>query len=267
MEGMAVLKPAGVIEIGGDRLEYLHHGPQPADAPALVLLHEGLGSAHLWGDFPARLAEATGLGVFAFSRRGYGASSPYPLPWPYSYMHDEAREVLPRVLDAIGLRRGVLVGASDGASIATIYMGSVRDERIAGLVLIAPHFIVEDETAAGAVAAKAMFEQGDLKPKLARWHRDVEIAFYGWNDTWTKPDFKESWNICEYLPAIGVPIRILQGERDEYATVAQIRIAESACTCPVEATMMPGIGHSIFRESPEDTTAAVVAFAARVLGS
>ena len=262
---MAVLAASGFIEIGEDRLEYRHLGPQPADAPTLVLLHEGLGAATLWADLPARLQHATGLGVFAFSRRGYGASSPRPLPWPFAYMHEEAREVLPRVLDAIGFRSGVLVGASDGASIATIYTGGCDDPRVRGLALIAPHFIVEDETAAGAAAAKVAYEQGDLRPKLARWHANVDVAFHGWNAAWTNPAFKREWDISAYLPAIRVPIRILQGEQDEYATSEQIAIAERLCTCPVEATLMPGVGHSVFRDAPEATASAIAAFVGKVL--
>src|SRR3954468_5058107 len=119
-------------------------GPAPEDAPTLVLLHEGLGSTALWGDFPERLAAATGAGVFAYSRTGYGASSPAALPRPLDYMHVEAFEVLPNILDAIGFRRGILLGHSDGASIATIYAGGVQDHRVRGLALIAPHFVVED---------------------------------------------------------------------------------------------------------------------------
>ena len=263
---MAVLEASGFIEIGQDRLEYRHLGPQPADAPTLVLLHEGLGAATLWADLPARLQQATGLGVFAFSRRGYGASSPRPLLWPFGYMHEEAREVLPGVLGYIGYRSGVLVGASDGASIATIYAGGCDDPRVRGLALIAPHFIVEDETAAGAGAAKIAYEQGDLRPKLARWHANVDVAFYGWNAAWTNPAFKREWDISAYLTHIGVPVRILQGERDAYATIEQIRIAERLCTGTVEATMMPGIGHSVFRDAPEATAAEIAAFVGKVLG-
>lgn len=264
---MTALSASGFIEIGGDRLEYRHLGPQPGEAPTLVLLHEGLGAADLWADLPQRLQHGTGLGVFAFSRRGYGGSSPRPLLWPFAYMHEEAREVLPRVLDAIGFTSGCLIGASDGASIATIYAGSFNDPRIRGLTLIAPHFIVEDATAAGANAAKVAYEQGDLRPKLARWHSHVDAAFYGWNAAWTNPAFKRDWNITEHLPAIRVPVRILQGENDEYATPEQLRIAERLCRYPVEATLMPGIGHSIFREAPEATAAAIVEFTGRVLAS
>lgn len=261
---MAALSASGFLEIGADRLEYRHLGPQPADAPAIVLLHEGLGSADLWADLPQRLA-ATGLGVLAFSRRGYGNSSPRELPWPFAYMHEEAREVLPRVLDAIGFKKGFLVGASDGASIATVYAGAFDDARVRGVTLIAPHFIVEDQTENGALTAKAGYEQGDLKPKLARWHRNVDIAFYGWNLCWTNKEFKRTWDITEFLPRIRCPVQILQGERDDYGTIAQIELARRYCRVEVEATMMPRIGHSIFRDDPEATTAAIADFVKRRL--
>src|SRR6195952_4809792 len=152
-------------------------GPAPDDAPTIVLLHEGLGSAGLWGDFPEKLAVATGAGVFAYSRVGYGASSRATLPRPIDYMHVEALEVLPKVLDAIGFRRGLLVGHSDGASIAAIYAGGVHDHRIRGLALIAPHFIVEDISVKSIAEIKTIYETTDLKAKLARWHRPVENAF------------------------------------------------------------------------------------------
>src|SRR5215472_6932553 len=140
------LAPSGFLRIGDSDLEYRLLGPSPEQAPTLVLLHEGLGSVALWGDFPQQLQETTGAGVFVYSRAGYGASSPVTLPRPLDYMHREALDVLPKLLDAIGFRRGILVGHSDGASIAAIYAGSVQDHRIRALALIAPHFVVEDIT-------------------------------------------------------------------------------------------------------------------------
>src|SRR5215472_5979062 len=134
------LAPQGFLSIDGSSLEYRMLGPSPDQAPTLVLLHEGLGCAALWGDFPEQLQAATGLGVFVYSRAGYGASSPVELPRPLDYMQREALDVLPKLLDTIGFRRGLLIGHSDGASIATIYAGSVGDHRIRGLALIAPHF-------------------------------------------------------------------------------------------------------------------------------
>src|SRR5271168_5055598 len=141
---MAKLTPTGFLTIGASDLEYRMIGPSPEEAPTIVMLHEGLGSAALWGDFPEKLQAATGAGVFVYSRAGYGASTPVKLPRPLDYMEIEARDVLPELLEAIGFRRGLLVGHSDGASIAAIYAGSHQDHRVCGIALIAPHFIVED---------------------------------------------------------------------------------------------------------------------------
>src|SRR5262249_30192438 len=155
-------------------------GPRPDAAPTLVLLHEGLGSVAVWNSFPEALAAATGAGVFAYSRAGYGRSSPSKLPRPVSFMHDEATEVLPRVLDVMSFRRGLLVGHSDGASIAAIYAGSVQDHRVRGLALMAPHFFTEDMGIAEIARAKVEFERGSLRAKLARLHADPDNAFYNW---------------------------------------------------------------------------------------
>ena len=257
---------SGFIEVCGDQLEYRHIGPQPGDAPTLVMLYEGLGAADLWADLPMRLQAGTGYGVFAYSRRGYGGSSPRPLLWPFAYLHEEAQDVLPKVLDTIGFQRGALIGASDGATIATIYGGGARDPRVRSITLIAPHFIVEDATAAGAGAAKIAYEQGDLRPKLGRYHKHVDVSFYGWNACWTNLAFKREWDITEYLPRLTVPLQILQGENDEYATPEQVRIGERLSGGPVEAMLMPGIGHSIFREAPELTAGKIVDFVQRSIG-
>ena len=167
---MATFSPSGFLRIGESDLEYRMIGPAPDQAPTLVMLHEGLGCAALWGDFPDRLQAATGLGVFVYSRAGYGASSPVTLPRPLDYMHREALDVLPKLLDQIGFRRGLLVGHSDGASIAAIYAGGVQDHRLRGLALIAPHFVVEDVSVASIAEIKTAYETTELKQKLARWH-------------------------------------------------------------------------------------------------
>src|SRR5947208_939388 len=218
---MTALAPTGFLHIGSSDLEYRMIGPTPDDAPTIVMLHEGLGSVGLWGDFPDRLQAATGACVFVYSRSGYGASTPVELPRPLDYMHIEAREVLPKLLDAIGFRRGLLLGHSDGASIAAIYAGGVADHRVRGIAMIAPHFIVEDISVTSIAAIKQAYETTDLKSKLARWHRDVDNAFYGWNDAWLDPRFRD-WDISEFLAYIRVPIAIVQGANDQYGTLRQV---------------------------------------------
>jgi len=258
------LEESGHLAIGSQRLEYRFIGPQPDKAPTLVLLHEGLGCVGLWNDFPEKLSAATGAGVFVYSRAGYGASSPVKLPRPLGYMHDEARETLPRLLDAIGFRRGLLVGHSDGASIAAIYAGSHQDHRVGGLVLIAPHFFTEDPGIASIVEAKKAYETGDLRARLARWHADVDNAFKGWNGAWLDPEFRK-WDITGFLAYIRVPMLIVQGKDDQYGTVRQIEVAQQECYCPVEVALLPGARHSPQRDAPEPTLKAISEFVERVL--
>ncbi len=260
---MTKLQEAGMLAIGSATLEYCMTGPRPDSAPTLVLLHEGLGSAGLWGDFPERLAAATGTGVFSYSRVGYGRSSPAALPRPLTYMHEEA-DILSAILAEIGFRRGLLVGHSDGASIATLYLGAHQDHRVRGLSLIAPHFVVEDVSIASIAQAKTDYEQGDLRAKLERWHDDVDKAFRGWNDAWLDPGFRR-WDISDSLGYIRVPVQIVQGEADQYGTRRQIEIAEEECYCPVDVSMLRGIGHAPHREAPDATLGAIADFVNRIL--
>jgi pimeloyl-ACP methyl ester carboxylesterase len=261
---MTTLSPTGFLTIGASELEYRMIGPAPDSAPTIVMLHEGLCSAGLWGDFPEKLQATTGAGVFAYSRAGYGASTPVRLPRPVDYMHIEAREVLPKLLDVIGFRRGLLLGHSDGASIAAIYAGSHQDHRVEGIALIAPHFIVEDISVASIAEIKTAYETTSLKEKLARWHKDVDNAFYGWNDAWLDPAFR-NWDISEVLAYIRVPIAILQGVDDVYGTMRQVEIAQQECYCPVDVTVIPGAGHQPHREAPGPTLDAITEFANAVL--
>jgi pimeloyl-ACP methyl ester carboxylesterase len=255
----------GFLDIHGQCLEYRVIGPRPGDAPTLVLLHEGLGCVGLWGDFPDLVQKATGAGVFVYSRAGYGQSSPVRLPRPLTYMHDEARETLPALLDSIGFRHGLLIGHSDGASIATIYAGSHQDHRIRALVLIAPHFFTEDQGIASIVEAKTAYETTDLRARLSRWHKDVDNAFYGWNGAWLDPKFR-NWDISEELAYIRVPILIVQGEDDQYGTVRQIEVAERDCYCPVEVALLPHVRHAPQREALEVTVKVIADFARRACG-
>jgi len=202
--------------------------------------------------------------VFVYSRAGYGASSPVTLPRPLDYMHVEALDVLPKLLDAIGFRRGLLVGHSDGASIASIYAGAHQDHRVQGIALIAPHFIVEDISVKSIAEIKTAYETTNLREKLSRWHNDVDNAFYGWNGAWLDPKFRE-WDISEYLAYIRVPVAILQGVNDQYGTMRQAEIAQDECYCPVDVSIIQGAGHSPHREAPEPTLRTVTEFAQAAL--
>ena len=256
----------GILDLGDMQLEYRMIGPRPDAAPTLVMLHEGLGCVGMWGDFPDKLQAATGCGVFVYSRVGYGQSSPAKLPRRLDFMHVEAREILPRILDAIGFRRGLLVGHSDGASIAAIYGGSVQDHRLAGLVLMAPHFFVEDVTSASIAELHEAYATTDLRARLARWHKDVDATVHGWTDVWLKNDFR-SWDLTEDLAYIRVPILIVQGEDDQYGTVRQIEAAQEECYCPVEVALLPNVKHVPHREGTERTLEIVTEFCLRALRS
>jgi pimeloyl-ACP methyl ester carboxylesterase len=261
---MSNLTPTGFLAINGASLEYKWLVPQSADAPTIVMLHEGLGSVGLWGDFPEKLQQATGAGIFLYSRAGYGQSSQVTLPRPLDYMHREALVVLPKLLDAIGFRRGLLLGHSDGASIAAIYAGSHQDHRLQGVAMLAPHFIVEDISVQSIAEIKTAYETTDLKAKLARWHKDVDNAFYGWNGAWLDPKFRE-WDISDYLAYIRVPLLVVQGLDDRYGTMRQVEIAQDECYCPVDVKVISGAAHSPHREAPGATLDAIAQFAEAAL--
>jgi len=252
------------FSIDGVSLEYRWLGPGPDEAPTLVFLHEGLGCVELWKDFPERAAEATGWGALVYSRAGYGKSDPCVLPRPLGFMHTEGLVTLPRVLDAAGIRRAVLVGHSDGASIALINAGGLRDERILGLVLMAPHVLVESITVESIRAAGEAFEKTDLRRRLSRYHGDnVDCAFLGWNRAWLHPLFP-SWNLEIFLPGIEAPVLLIQGEEDNYGTALQLETIERGLPAPPEIRMMEGCGHSPFRDQPETTLQALTVFVSRL---
>jgi pimeloyl-ACP methyl ester carboxylesterase len=251
------------LQIEGKRLEAMCHGPPPDAAPTLVLLHEGLGCVALWRDFPRRLAEATGFGVFSWSRAGYGKSDPVELPRPLDYMTREATGALPGVLDAIGCRRAILLGHSDGASIAAIYEGSVEDFRVRGLILMAPHFFTEPTGLAAIAKARRDYEEGDLRRRLAKYHDHVDVAFRGWNGAWLDPGF-ESWNIADCLDYLRVPALVIQGENDPYGTARQVEEIAERSYAPVDVEMIADCGHAPHLEKPERTLGAIADFCARL---
>lgn len=244
-------------------LEYACWGPAPEQAPTLVLLHEGLGSLGLWKGFGEGLANATGLGVCAFSRAGYGRSSAIGLPRPLDYMTREAQDVLPQVLDALGVRRAILLGHSDGASIAAIYAGSVSDRRVRGLILIAPHFFTETQGLAAIRAAQDNFTNGGLRARLARHHNDPDGAFRGWANAWLDPGFAD-WNIADVIDHWRIPVLAIQGRDDPYGTLAQIDEIDSRIYAPLETVILQGCGHAPHLECAEETQAAIVDFCARL---
>jgi len=245
----------GFVTVGGVRLEVAWAGARTARAP-IVLLHEGLGCVGLWREFPARLAEVTGRRVLAYSRRGYGRSDPLAAPREPDFMHREALEVLPPLLAAVGVERPVLVGHSDGGSIALIHAGAGRP--LSGVAVMAPHVFVEPFSIAEIRKARTAWDTTDLRARLARWHGDPDAAFLGWNDIWLDPRF-ESWNIEDSLPGIHVPLLALQGRDDEYGTLEQIhRIAR---TCPQARLLeIDRCRHAPHKDQPEVVLAALAAF-------
>lgn len=254
---------SGVLTADGKTLEYACYGPAPDQAMTLVLLHEGLGCTALWRDFPEKLSQATGLGVFVYSRAGYGQSDPVDLPRPIDYMTQEATQSLPEVLDAVGVQNSVLVGHSDGATIAAIYAGSVSDLRVRGLVLMAPHFFSEPEGLAEIARAKEAYETTDLRDKMAKYHRDPDNAFWGWNGAWLDPRFVD-WNVADVIDYLRIPTLAIQGADDQYGTLAQIEEIETRSYAPVDVEILQGTKHSPHLEAPESTLPAITEFCARL---
>lgn len=253
----------GRLDVDGVGLEYEWIGPPPEAATTLVFLHEGLGCVALWKDFPHRVAEATGLGVMVYSRRGYGGSDPVEVPRPLTYMHDEALEVLPAVLEAADIRSAILVGHSDGASIALIYAGGRPDPRLRGLVLMAPHVFNEDLSVRSIRAAREAYDRGRLREQLARYHgHNVDGAFRGWNRAWLDPDFAD-WNIEEFLPGIRIPLLLIQGEDDEYGTQRQVHAIRDQVAGTSELLMLAQCRHSPHRDQPAATLQAIARFVRR----
>lgn len=251
------------VNINGTHLEYVRlPSAHPREgAPAIVFLHEGLGSVSMWRDFPQKVADATGCEAVVYSRAGYGRSDPAPLPRAVGYMHDEGLAVLPALLAALDLDRPILFGHSDGGSIALICAGGT-DTPLAGVIAMAPHVLVEDISVKSIAQAKVAWTTTDLPARLGKYHNDVDAVFRGWNDIWLHQDFR-AWNIEEYLPRIAVPVMAIQGEDDEYGTMDQIeRIAAQAKD--VELVKLADCRHSPHKDQPQAVIDAVVEFVERI---
>ena len=252
------------ITAGGVRLECRWWGAPDRTGPTLVLLHEGLGCVRMWKDFPALLHRRTGRPVFAYSRAGYGGSDPAVLPRRVDYMHVEGREVAGAVLDAAGIGDAVLVGHSDGASIALVHAGAGGGtgdaSRVRALVLLAPHVFCEDVSIESIRAAGDAYRCGGLRERLARHHGDqVDAAFFGWHDAWLRPGFRQ-WSIEALLPGVTVPVLLIQGDRDAYGTAAQLDAIERGVSGPVTRTWLEDCGHAPHRERAQETLEAIEAF-------
>ncbi len=253
----------GEVVADGKRLEAVAYGPPPEKSPTIVMLHEGLGCVALWRDFPAKLAAATGWGAFAYSRAGYGRSDPIDLPRPLDYMEREARFSLPTVLEAIRFQRGILLGHSDGASIAAIYAGERFDGGVDGLALMAPHVFTEEPGLASIAQARRAYETGELRARLAKYHAEVDSAFCGWNGAWLDPGFK-AWNIEDAIGRWRVPALLIQGADDQYGTLAQIRAIEMRSPAPVASLILDACRHSPQIDRPQATLDAIVRFCGEV---
>ncbi|OAN52245.1 alpha/beta hydrolase [Paramagnetospirillum marisnigri] len=250
----------GTIDLGDQVLEYKWLHPRVAGRPSLVLLHEGLGCVAIWKGFPEKLAEATGCGIFVYSRRGYGKSSPVPLPRPLTYMHHEGLDVLPRLLETLDLGPVVLVGHSDGASISLIHAGGTPAPTVLGVVAMAPHVMNEEVCVASIRLAKTAYESGDLRARLIGLHHDnVDCAFWGWNGAWLDPDFM-AWNLEEFLPGIRVPVMVIQGRDDEYGSAVQYDSIQAKCGGSVEVVLLDKCRHSPHKDQPDTTLAAIARF-------
>ncbi len=248
----------GRLTAAGKSLEWGAFGPPPDADPVIVLLHEGLGCLALWRDFPARLAAATGWPVFAWSRAGYGQSDPADLPRPIDYMTREAC-ALPEVLAGLGDRPVVLLGHSDGATIAAEYAGRVADPRLLGLILMAPHFFTEPMGLVAIAEAGVAFRTTDLPARMARYHRDPKHTFGGWNAAWLNPDFCD-WHVGDVIERWQVPALVIQGHQDQYGTMAQVDEVRRRSPAPVRTLMLEECRHAPHLEQTDAVLDAVGPF-------
>jgi len=252
------------ILVNGLRLECRDFPAAVEGRPSLLLLHEGLGCVAMWRDFPAKLAAMTGCRVIVWSRPGYGGSQPYPEAREIGYMHREAEESLPALLDGLNIERPVLIGHSDGGSIALIFAGAFPEVPL-GIAVLAPHEFVEEITLLGIRSARSVWESTDWPKKLGRYHLNAPRVFREWNDTWLSPPFRD-WNIEPYLPKIRCPVLAIQGEDDEYATMRQIEVIAEQVP-GTQLLKLPNCGHTPQRDQEAVVLAALSEFVNRASGS
>jgi pimeloyl-ACP methyl ester carboxylesterase len=244
--------------IDGRRIEYAAIPGDAGSAPTLVFLHEGLGSVALWRDFPRKVARRLNAPALVYSRFGYGSSDGLTARRTPRFMHDEALNVLPSLLDRLGIQRPVLVGHSDGASIALIH-AAAAGRPVHGLVCLAPHAFVEPVTVQSIAKIRQSYDETDLRQRLAKYHEHVDDAFLGWADIWLEPEF-QAWSIEDLLDRIDHPLLLIQGRDDEYGTLAQLDRIEARVQGPTSRLVLPDCGHSPHRDQEAATVAAIAAF-------
>jgi len=251
------------VTIEARRLETLLYLPAQSQS-TIVMLHEGLGSLAMWKDFPDQLANATGCGALLYSRYGHGKSERLAEKRSVDFMHHEAKVVLPELLRHFAIEHPILLGHSDGASIALIYAGT-WPARVRALILEAPHVFVEDLSIRSIAAIRTLYESTGLPQKLARYHDHVNETFRGWNDIWLDPNFR-NWNIEEYLAPITCPVLVIQGENDEYGTLAQVQAIQRRIPA-TQTKILSNCGHSPHRDQPAATVAAITKFISHLRGA
>jgi pimeloyl-ACP methyl ester carboxylesterase len=254
------------LDVDGHRLEYARFGDADAERPTLVFLHHGLGCVALWRDFPERLSRMTECPTFVYSRIGYGKSDPVPPPWlrQVNYIQDDALHTFPRVLGAAGIDDMILIGHSDGASMALVYAASGAPG-VRAVIVEAAHMNAESATLAAIAQAREDFENGDLRERLKKYHGDnVDGAFYGWCESWLQPGYR-FWNIEDDVPNVTCPVLAIRGVHDVYGTQAQLERLRELAKCPL-TTLAPDCGHDPHIEKPQAMLDAMTSFVRRQIG-
>ena len=245
--------------IRGRKIEYRMVPGDAVTRPTLVFLHDGLGCVALWRDFPDKIARRLGARALIYSRFGYGRSDGLAAERKPQFMHEEALDVLPELLDSLGIEAPLLIGHSDGASIALIH-AAAAGRQTAGLVLMAPHVFVEDICLESIARVRRTYATSGLRARLAKYHTHVDDAFLGWADTWLLAEFR-AWSIEDLIDTISVPVRLIQGEDDEYGTLAQLDRIEARVKGRVQRLVLPDCGHSPQRDQEAAVIDAIVGFA------
>jgi pimeloyl-ACP methyl ester carboxylesterase len=248
--------------IAGRRIEYRMIPAPASERPTLVFLHEGLGSLALWRDFPDKVAARIGARALVYSRFGYGKSDGLLAKRTARFMHEEALDTLPLLLDALGIEEPLLVGHSDGASIALIHAAA---RPVYGLALIAPHVFVEPICLQGIAKMREIYRSGDLRSRLAKYHAHVDDAFLGWADTWLEPEFL-SWSIASLIARVDAPMLLIQGLKDEYGTLAQLDCIQAMAKSATSRVVLADCGHAPQRDAEATVIDAIATFAVGLTG-